>query len=103
MYEHAARMTPDCLNAVAAQAYAEMVKDGYTSVCEFHYLHNQPDGRPYADRAVMCQALVDAAATAGIGLTLLPTLYQTADFGGAPPTQRQRQFTLTTEQYLELL
>ncbi|MGH8187935.1 MAG: formimidoylglutamate deiminase, partial [Steroidobacteraceae bacterium] len=103
MYEHAARMTPDCLNAIAAQAYAEMLKAGYTAVCEFHYLHNQPDGRPYADRAAMCQALVDAAATAGIGLTLLPTLYQTADFGGAPPTPRQQQFALTTEQYLELL
>jgi formimidoylglutamate deiminase len=103
MYEHAARMTPDCLNAIAAQAYAEMLKAGYTAVCEFHYLHNQPDGRPYADRAASCQALVDAAATAGIGLTLLPTLYQTSDFGGAPPTARQQQFTLTTEQYLELL
>ena len=103
MYEHASRMSPECLNAVAAQCYADMLKAGYTAVCEFHYLHNQADGTPYAERATMCQALIDAAATAGIGLTLLPTLYQTADFGGAPPTPRQRQFVLTTDQYLDLI
>jgi formimidoylglutamate deiminase len=103
MYEQASRMTPECLNAIAAQLYADMLKAGYTSVCEFHYLHNQPDGQPYDDRTVMCQSLLDAAATSGIGLTLLPTLYQTADFGDAPPTQRQRQFTLATDSYLELI
>jgi formimidoylglutamate deiminase len=103
MYEHANRMTPEDLNAVAAQCYSDMLKAGYTAVCEFHYLHNQRDGSPYADGAAMSQALIDAAATAGIGLTLLPTLYQTADFGGAPPTQRQRQFVLATDRYLDLI
>ena len=103
MYEHAARMSPECLNAVAAQCYADMLKAGYTAVCEFHYLHNQPDGTPYADRAAMSQALIDAATTAGIGLTLLPTLYQTGDFGGAEPSARQRQFVLATDQYLDLV
>jgi len=103
MYEHASRMSPECLNAVAAQCYADMLKAGYTSVCEFHYLHNQPDGSPYAERATMCQALIDAATTSGIGLTLLPTLYQTSDFGGAPPTARQRQFVLETSQFLDLV
>jgi formimidoylglutamate deiminase len=80
-----------------------MLKAGYTAVCEFHYLHNQPDGTPYAERAAMSQALIDAATTAGIGLTLLPTLYQTADFGGAEPTARQRQFVLAIDQYLDLV
>src|ERR687897_1319005 len=103
MYEHASRMTPEFLNAVAAQCYADMLKAGYTAVCEFHYLHNLPDGSPYAERGAMSQALIDAATTAGIGLTLLPTLYQTADFGGASPTQRQRQFVLATDQYLDLV
>ncbi len=103
MYELASRMSPECLNAVAAQCYADMLKAGYTAVCEFHYLHNQADGTPYADRGAMCQALIDAATTAGIGLTLLPTLYQTADFGGAAPTARQRQFVLATDQYLDLV
>jgi formimidoylglutamate deiminase len=80
-----------------------MLKAGYTAVCEFHYLHNQPDGTPYAQRTAMSQALIDAATTAGIGLTLLPTLYQTSDFGGAAPTARQRQFVLATDQYLDLI
>jgi formimidoylglutamate deiminase len=103
MYEHASRMSPECLNAVAAQCYADMLKAGYTAVCEFHYLHNQADGAAYAERAAMSQALIDAAATSGIGLTLLPTLYQTSDFGNAPPTPRQRQFVLETDQYLDLI
>ena len=103
MYQLAGRMTPELLNAVAVQLYADMLKAGYTSVCEFHYLHNQPDGRPHEDSIAMCQALIDAAANAGIGMTLLPTLYQTSDFGGAAPTQRQRQFTLSTEAFLALL
>ncbi|MGH8174989.1 MAG: formimidoylglutamate deiminase [Steroidobacter sp.] len=103
MYQLASRMTPELLNAIAAQLYADMLKAGYTSVCEFHYLHNQPDGRPYDDASVMCQSLIDAAATSGIGLTLLPTLYQASDFGGAPPSQRQKQFTLETDQFLALV
>jgi formimidoylglutamate deiminase len=107
MYDVASRITPECLNAIAAQLYADMVKAGYTSVCEFHYLHGYP-GAPdengsHEVRLAMSQALMDAASTAGIGLTLLPTLYQTSDFGGAPPTERQRQFSMQTQEYLYLL
>jgi formimidoylglutamate deiminase len=102
MYRLAARITPESLNAIAAQVYVDMLKAGYTSVCEFHYLHNQPDGQRYDDPVVMCNSLIDAAATAGIGLTLLPTLYQTADFGGIAPTAPQKQFTLETDQFLSL-
>jgi formimidoylglutamate deiminase len=83
MYDHASRMTPDCLNAIAAQLYADMLKAGYTSVCEFHYLHSHGDNRLHADRLALCQSLIDAAATAGIGMTLLPTLYQTSDGAAA--------------------
>jgi formimidoylglutamate deiminase len=103
MYEHASLMTPECLNAIAAQLYADMVKAGYTSVCEFHYLHSYGEHRSHDSRLAMCQALIDAAITSGIGMTLLPTLYQTSDFGGAPPTARQRQFTMETREYLDLL
>jgi len=103
MYEHASLMTPECLNAIAAQLYADMVKAGYTSVCEFHYLHSHGERRSHDDRLAMCRALMDAATTSGIGMTLLPTLYQTSDFGGAPPTARQRQFTMETRDYLHLL
>lgn len=103
MYEHASLMTPECLNAIAAQLYADMLKAGYTAVCEFHYLHSHGENRSHDDRLAMCQALIDAATTSGIGMTLLPTLYQTSDFGGAPPTARQRQFTMETRHYLDLL
>lgn len=107
MYEHASQMTPECLNAIAAQLYADMLKAGYTAVCEFHYLHSHgphgEDGQSLETRLAMCQALIDAAATAGIGMTLLPTLYQTSDFGAVPPTARQRQFTMETRHYLDLL
>lgn len=111
MYDLASRITPEYLNAIAAQLYADMVKAGYTSVCEFHYLHSHADasgdgasGNPsHQMRLTMSHALMDAATTAGIGLTLLPTLYQTSDFGAAPPTARQRQFTMQTREYLDLL
>ncbi|HEY0940868.1 MAG TPA: formimidoylglutamate deiminase [Steroidobacter sp.] len=107
MYDVASRITPECLNAIAAQLYADMLKAGYTSVCEFHYLHSHVEAsseqHAHEVRLAMSQALIDAANTAGIGLTLLPTLYQTADFGGAPPTERQRQFSMQTREYLDLL
>ena len=106
MYDVASRITPECLNAVAAQLYADMVKAGYTSVCEFHYLHSYgafSENRSREVQLAMSQALMDAATTAGIGLTVMPTLYQTSDFGGAPPTERQRQFSMETREYLDLL
>lgn len=102
MYGLAQRMTPELLNTVAAQLYVEMLKAGYTRVCEFHYLHHRPDGTPYEDRAIMSHALLDAALSAGIGVTLLPTLYQTSGFGGQPPADRQRQFVMSTEEFVQL-
>ena len=74
MYRFAARLDPDSQYAIASQLYAEMLEAGYTAVCEFHYLHHQPDGRPYADPAAMSRALIAAAADTGIRLTLLPEL-----------------------------
>jgi formimidoylglutamate deiminase len=102
MYELARRTTPERLNAIAAQLYVEMLKAGYTTVCEFHYLHHQPDGSPYSERGVMAHAIVDAAVAAGIGMTLLPTLYCTSGFGAQPPTARQRQFVSDVPQFVQL-
>jgi len=82
MYAFAGRVGPDDLHAIAAQLYVEMLKAGYTQVCEFHYLHHRPDGKPYDDPAAMSLALIEAAREAGIGLTLLPTLYMTGGFDG---------------------
>jgi formimidoylglutamate deiminase len=103
MYAFASRIGPDELRAIAAQLYVEMLKAGYTHVCEFHYLHNAPDGRPYADPAAMSQAIIEAAGEAGIGLTLLPVLYMTGGFDGRPLSERQRRFGITVDAYLRLV
>jgi len=103
MYRFAARLTPDDLEAVGAQLYVELLKGGYTSVCEFHYVHNGPDGRPYANRAEMSERLLRAAQRTGVGLTLLPVLYQTANFGGVPPRDDQRRFVTATDGLLAIV
>ncbi|MGY0561645.1 formimidoylglutamate deiminase [Luteimonas sp. A277] len=103
MYRFAGRMTPDTMRAVAAQLYVEMLEAGYGSVCEFQYVHHQPDGRPYADAAEMSLALVEAAREAGIRMTLLPVLYMTGGFDGRPLTERQARFGHDVDAYLSLL
>jgi len=103
MYRFLAVLEPEDVRAIAAQLYVEMAKAGFTTVGEFHYLHNDRDGRPYKDRAIMCDALVEAAAEAGIGLTLLPVLYQASGFGGVAPTAAQRRFLATTEDILGIV
>ncbi|GAB1408232.1 formimidoylglutamate deiminase [Thermomonas brevis] len=103
MYAMAARFTPELLRDVAAQLYVEMLEAGYTSVCEFHYLHHAPDGRPYADPAAMSRALVDAARATGIRLTLLPVLYMTGGFDARALSPRQARFGHEVDAYLRLL
>ena len=103
MYRFAARMTPESTYAVATQLYAEMLEAGYTSVCEFHYLHHQADGRAYADPATMSRALIAAARDTGIRMTLLPVLYMTGGFDGRPLNARQQRFGHGVEAFLRLL
>ncbi len=103
MYAVAERFDPDRLFAVAAQLYAEMLEAGYTSVCEFHYLHHAPDGSPYADPAAMSLALIEAARETGIQLCLLPALYMQGGFDGRPLSARQRRFGHSTERFIALL
>lgn len=103
MYRIAARFDPGLLHAVAAQLYVEMLEAGYTAVCEFHYLHHAPDGRPYATPTAMSDALVAAARDAGIALTLLPVLYMAGGFDGRALGGRQRRFGHDVDGYLRLL
>lgn len=103
MYRFAAKLSPEHVEAIATWLYIEMLEAGYTGVCEFHYVHHQPDGRPYADDAELALGLLRAAKTAGIALTLLPVLYQASGFGGLPPTQGQRRFIHSTDAMLQLL
>ncbi|EJE51250.1 formiminoglutamate deiminase [Acidovorax sp. CF316] len=103
MYRFAAQITPESLEAIATWLYVEMLEAGYTSVCEFHYVHHDRDGRPYADDATLSLALLRAARNAGIGITLLPVLYQTSGFGAKPPRADQARFIRSTDNMLALL
>ena len=102
MYGVALRITPAQLQAVATQLYSELLLGGYTQVCEFHYLHHDEQGRPYADPAEMAHALVAAAQAVGIGLTLLPVLYERAGFTQPRLGPEQRRFATTVDQVLAL-
>lgn len=103
MYRFAAAIAPAQLEAIATGLYVEMLEAGYTSVCEFHYIHHDTGGRPYADDATLSLCLMRAAERAGIGLTLLPVLYQDSGFGSAPPRDEQRRFVRSTASMLRLL
>jgi formimidoylglutamate deiminase len=103
MYGFVARLSPDEVEAIATQLYVEMVKAGYTAVGEFHYLHHDPDGRPYDDPAEMSLRIVAAARIAGIGLTHLPVLYRHGGFGGKEPAAGQRRFLHDADSYARLL
>ena len=92
MYRLVTRLEPDDIEAIARHLYVEMLKHGYTTVAEFHYLHNDRDGKPYADRAETSNRIVAAAREAGIALTLLPVLYAHGGFGHRMLSPAQRRF-----------
>jgi formimidoylglutamate deiminase len=98
MYGVAHRITPAQLRAVAAQLYLELLRGGYTQVCEFHYLQHAPDGQPYDDPYTLAWAVADAAADVGMGLTLLPVLYERAGFQQPQLRDDQRRFAMTATQ-----
>ncbi|WP_310530159.1 formimidoylglutamate deiminase, partial [Nocardioides sp.] len=84
MYAVAERLDPDTYLALATATFREMIAAGITCVGEFHYLHHQPDGRPYDEPNAMGLALIEAARVAGLRITLLDTLYLSSGFGAAP-------------------
>lgn len=103
MYRFLERLAPDDVEVIATRLYIEMLEAGYTSVAEFHYLHHDASGAPYADPAEMAWRHVAAADTAGIGLTMLPVLYAHANFGGLPPVPGQRRFIHSIDAFERLL
>lgn len=92
MYRFVSRLTPEQAFAIARHLYIEMLEHGYTAVAEFHYLHNQTDGAPYAAPAELALRHLEAARVAGIAMTLLPSLYMHGNFGGKPLQARQQRF-----------
>lgn len=103
MYRFALQITPEQLQAIAAQLYVECLRHGYTSVCEFHYLHHDINGAPYSNRLETSQAILHAANRTGIGMTLLPVLYSHADFNGVPLRHDQRRFATSVQSILEMV
>ena len=103
MYNLALSVSPDQLEAIATMLYAEMVRHGYTAVAEFHYLHYDKDGQPYANLAELGERLIGAAKQAGIHITLVPMFYQQGGFG-KPAEDKQRRFiSKTIDEYYNLL
>ena len=103
MYRFVEHLTPDDLEAIAAQAYVEMLEAGFTRVGEFHYLHHDQAGRSYDDLGEMAARIGSAAGQSGIGLTLLPVFYAHGGFGGAPTGMAQARFLNDPDSYGALI
>ncbi|HLY51365.1 MAG TPA: formimidoylglutamate deiminase, partial [Steroidobacteraceae bacterium] len=103
MYRFLARMGPEELEAIAALCYAEMLEAGFTRVGEFHYLHHDVGGAPYAAPGELAQRIAAAAGASGIALTLLPVFYAHAGFGGSAPSERQGRFIKTPQSFARIL
>ena len=103
MYRFLERLSPEGMQAIAELAYAEMLESGFTRVGEFHYLHHDIDGTPYAQRGEMAWRIAEAARTTGIGLTLLPVFYAHSGFGAQPPLPAQKRLTHDIDGFSALL
>jgi formiminoglutamate deiminase len=103
MYRFVERMAPEDIEAITAYAFAELLEGGFTRVAEFHYVHHDPEGVPYADPGELSARVAAAAAETGISLTLLPVLYAHGGFGGAPPVPRQRRFLSDLDGFARIL
>ena len=103
MYRFVDHMGPEEVEAIAAQAFLEMLESGFTRVGEFHYVHHDPNGAPYADIAELAARVAAAAGETGIALTLLPVFYRHAGFGGLPAAPSQRRFVNDIDRYGRLI
>jgi formimidoylglutamate deiminase len=103
MYRFVGRMTSDDIEAVAAQAYVEMLETGFTRVGEFHYIHHDVSGAAYGNIGELAERIAAAAQASGIGLTLLPVFYAHAGFGGRAPDPGQRRFINSIDGFSKLL
>ena len=103
MYRYALHITPQQMQAIAAQLYSECLRHGYTAVCEFHYLHRAQDGAFYPNMAETAEQVIAAAKATGMGISMLPVLYIHADFNDQPLRTDQRRFSTNVEQILQLI
>ena len=103
MYRFARHITPDHMEAIAAQLFAECLRHGYTAMCEFHYLQRDRDGALYANPAEMAERVIAAARATGMGITLLPVLYGFSGFNEQPLRPEQLRFGTTPEEVLRIV
>ncbi len=103
MYFFALTLSPEDMQAIAARLYLALLKGGYTGIVEFHYVHNDLDGTPYARREELSLAIFEAAAATGLELTHLPVFYAHSNFGGLPPTDGQRRFIQDLDGYAAMV
>ncbi|MES3023789.1 MAG: formimidoylglutamate deiminase [Pseudomonadota bacterium] len=103
MYRFARHITPEHIEAIAAQLFSECLRHGYTAICEFHYVQRDAGGALYARPAETAERVVAAARGAGIGLTMLPVLYSYAGFGAAPLKPEQARFKTDAQQVLGII
>ena len=102
MYRFLDRLTPDHVEAIAAFVQMEMLEAGYAANIEFHYLHHQPGGAPYANLAEMAERIAAAASVTGIGLTLLPVHYEYGGCDGRPLGPGQIRFGNDFDRFAKL-
>ena len=102
MYSLALNLNPVEFKAIAAMLYSELVRNGYSNVAEFHYVHHDKNGAPYNNLATMGEALIEAADEAGIKITLIPIFYQKGGFGIEPNDRQRRFISRTFEDYAKL-
>ena len=103
MYDFVSRLTPEDIYETARGLYSELSGNGYSWVGEFHYVHNAPDGSPYDDRACLSDAVIQAAQDVGIGICILPVLYQRGGFANEQLDPAQRRFALSEDAFLDLV
>ena len=103
MYDFLTKLRPEDVEAISAQLYVEMLKGGYTSVGEFHYLHHGPGGTSYSDPTEMSNRIFSAASQTGVALTHLPVLYAQGGFGDQPPLDGQKRFLHNIESFARLV
>jgi formimidoylglutamate deiminase len=103
MYRFARNITPEHIEAIAAQLFSECLRHGYTSLCEFHYVQRAPDGAMYPRPAETAERVIAAARLTGIGMTMLPVLYSYSGFGEKPLKPEQQRFRTDVQDVLGIV
>ncbi len=103
MYHFVERLTPDDIEAIAAQVQMEMLESGFAAIGEFHYLHHQADGTPYDNPGELAERIFAAAKDTGIGYTHLPVLYMRGGMDCRALAGGQRRFGCTLNQFAGLI